>query len=120
MADHLCARCGSKVIPLPQREARLGPGSELIGLVVGGAVYRVLMSIIIAALTALGFVYWVAWVVAALLLLALGYIAYTKWRHLIADSSVMNAASTCPVTWSGRHRSATTGHLHCSAESTES
>jgi hypothetical protein len=80
MADHLCARCGSKVIPLPQREVRLGPGSELIGLVVGGAVYRVLMSIIIAALTALGFVYWVAWVVAALLLLALSYFAYTKWK----------------------------------------
>lgn len=42
--------------------------------------YRALMSIIIAALTALGFVYWVAWIVAALLLLALGYIAYTKWK----------------------------------------
>ena len=41
-----------------------------------------LMSFIIAALTALGFVYWQASIAASLLLLSLGYLAYRKWKEL--------------------------------------
>lgn len=82
MSAYCCARCGSRVVTLPEQEQRLGPIGELLALVAGGAAYGAVMSLFIGGLTALGFLYWQAWIGALLLFLALSYLAFRKWKQL--------------------------------------
>ena len=78
-----CPRCGSRVELLLEPRDELDPVTEVILLVVGGMVFRAILSVLIAALVSLGFVHSFAWVLALALLTAFLFLAHwgTKKRR---------------------------------------